>query len=316
MLSRGSGDRRPSPRRTIPDALWAGYLLNTGVHTGHRALCDRRGTVLADFRTTVTVTRFRSSPSPSDEFLVWRTAVTTGGGVDAVEEEWARDEVAALGAAGADGSFSLGPPAMNGEDFTLQICVVEGARRVRSVHAYDWEGTLCGVVASRERRQDDGGGDGDEVQPAAWRSPNVLLDYLSGEWRGRGVVFDRASGDMWPVASRLVLQVGAGGDVVQISGLRFSEGDEEAQPGEDERVTRSRGRVDGNVVNFVESGVQLILLPGGMSTAAPVTARRGLPFVVETAFLARPDFRKRVVRCYNGDGEWINTVFLKERRVG
>lgn len=78
----------------------------------------------------------------------------------------------------------------------------------------------------------------------------------------------------------------------------------------------TRARQDGNVLFFAESGVQLVLLPGGLSVAAPVKISEGKPFVVETGFLMRPDCRKRVVRCYNDDLEWINTVFLTERRIG
>jgi hypothetical protein len=79
---------------------------------------------------------------------------------------------------------------------------------------------------------------------------------------------------------------------------------------------QSRARPDGNVLFFPDSGVQVALLPGGMAVASPLRVNEMKPFVIETTFLMKPDCRKRVVRCYNNDSEWINTVFLSEKRIG
>jgi hypothetical protein len=309
MLSSGGGDPPRRARPGVAESAWAGYVRNVGVYAGNRAICNRRGTVLADFRTRVDAQRFRSGPAEEDEFLLWRTTVATADGADAAEDEWSRDELAELGALAADGSFSTGPAAFERERFTVEQCLCDGDLRVRTIHAYDWEGGLCGVVASRERREPSGGASAGGVEPAAWRSPSVLLDYMLGEWRGCGVLVDRAGGGMRTVTSVLTLRQSDSLMVTQESGLAVDGGPRGA-------LVRARAQQDGNVLFFAESGVQLVLLPGGVSAASPVRVEEGRRFVVETGFLVRPDCRKRVVRCYNADAEWVNTVFLTERRVG
>lgn len=78
----------------------------------------------------------------------------------------------------------------------------------------------------------------------------------------------------------------------------------------------AKARQDGNVLIFAEHRTQVVLLPGGISVACPFRLEQGRPFVIETVFLIRPDYRKRVVRSYNGDCEWLNSVFLAEKRTG
>jgi hypothetical protein len=303
---------RRQRKRTVSEEAWAGYLRNVGVYTGNRAICDGRGTVLADFPTRVDVQHFEDSDG--DEFLLWTNMVRTVDGSDQVEEEWSRDELAELGALVADGSFSSGPNTYVGERFVIEQCLCDGPLRVRSISAFDWEGRMCGMIASREKRVVEGEGDGageglTTIEPAAWKSPSVLLDYMLGVWNGKGVLIDRMSGNTRRVTSEVTLTQTDGLAIVQKSGLALD------GVGTGMRV-ESRARRDGNVLFFAESSVQLVLLPGGMSVASPLRVRESQPFVLETSFLMRPDCRKRVVRTYNPDCEWINTVFLFEKRVG
>jgi hypothetical protein len=302
----------PRQRRNVSKAAWNGYLQNVGVYTGNRAICDGRGTVLADFPTRVDVKRFEDALG--DEFLLWKNSVRTIDGSDQAEEEWSRDELAELGALVADGSFSSGPNSYVGERFVIEQCLCEGPLRIRSISAFDWEGRMCGLIASRERRVVEEEGEDDVgalsgIEPAAWKSPTVLLDYMMGVWNGKGVLLDRASGKTRRVTSEVTLIQTDDLAVIQKSGLAL----DGVGPGI--RV-ESRARQDGNVLFFADSAVQLVLLPGGMSVASPLRVRESQPFVVETTFLFRPDCRKRVLRTYNSDCEWVNTVFVLEKRIG
>lgn len=208
MRSSLGGSRRR--RRHLPADQWEGYLRNLGVYNGHRAVCDGKGTILADFRTEVVTERFRSGENENDEFLLWRTAVRTADGLEKSDEEWSRGELAEFGALAADGSYTLGPTVYIGEQFVVEQCLSEDSFRIRSIHAFDWEGRLCGLTACREKRIERRGeaasdvsslvpsltssSQGSQIEPAAWRSPSVLLDYMLGTWTGRGIIVDKATG--------------------------------------------------------------------------------------------------------------------------
>jgi hypothetical protein len=226
-----------SHHKIVSQSAWEGYLRNLGVYAGNRAICDGRGTVLADVPTRVCTTRYRAGETVADEFLLWDTAVRTVDGIENAEEEWSRDELADLGALAADGSYSVGPNVYVGERFTIEQCLCAGPLRVRSIHAFDWEGRQCGLVGSRERRQDGEGSAGSpahgslvasdlsfatpssQIEPAAWRSPNVLLDYMMGTWLGKGILLDRASGSTRRVSSKVSLKRTDGLLISQTSAL-------------------------------------------------------------------------------------------------
>jgi hypothetical protein len=224
-------------RQIVSEASWDGYLRNLGLFTGNRAICNGRGTVLADVPTRVHTQRFRSGENVGDEFLLWDTAIRTADGIEHAEEEWSRDELAHLGAFAADGSYSIGPSVYVGEQFTVEQCLRDGPLRVRSVHAFDWEGKQCGIVASRERLEDGElpakssesssvvvgdvsfASSSPLIEPAAWRSPNVLLDYMMGTWLGKGILLDRISGLTRRVSSKVILNRTDGGLISQTSAL-------------------------------------------------------------------------------------------------
>lgn len=119
---------------------------------------------------------------------------------------------------------------------------------------------------------------------------------------------DARSGETHTLTSRqrLVMEEGV---VAEESVLRIADGGPT-------RVFRGRARLDENLLVYAENNIQVVLLPGGIYVSSPVYIRAGRAFVVETAFLMRPDCRKRVLRLYNKEQEWANTVFINERRIG
>lgn len=223
-------------RQVPPEEQWNGYLKNIGAYSGRRAVCDSRGTVIADFQAEVVANLFRSGDNACDEFLLWKATVQTADGSESSEEEWSRDELAEMGAVAADGSFSLGPTVFCGEEFVIEQCVHEGPSRIRTILAFDWEGRLCGLTACREKRaarrneqssdhesqahSSDDKSQQTEIEPAAWRSPNILLDYLLGTWTGRGIIVDRATRSARLVRSEHRWKQTDGLKVRQISGLQ------------------------------------------------------------------------------------------------
>lgn len=318
-----SSERRS--RVSLSASSWRGYLLNSGVWTGRRALCNSRGKVLVDVPVRVCTERFRTPAG--EDCVTWRTEVQTAAGVDEAEEEWSKEELAEFGALASDGCFSTGDDLFVGERFTVDQCLVHDLSRVRATYAYDWEGRLTGVVASRERKLSEhassssaitkSGINGDGafgfetapyIEPAAWRSPSVLLDYTVGIWEGRGVLLDSRTYVTSTIGSRLELRLEPGNVLRQRSQLITTSGPS--------LILEASARLDANTALFPEANLQLMLLPGGVSISCPIRVRPGVAFALELTFLARPDFRKRILRCYDEQAQWIQTVFLSERRMG
>ncbi len=331
------GDTSPRGKASVSATSWRAYLQNCGVWAGRRALCNARGKVLVDVPVRVYVERFKTPDG--EEFVLWKTAVETESGVDEVEEEWSRDELGEFGALTGDGSFSTGDVSYVGERFSVDQCVFDEDSRVRSTFAYDWEGRLTGVVASRERKianttlpeaqqQISAGASVPEastasslpsvqnaevrmtsfVEPAAWRSPTVLLDYSVGVWNGRGVVLDARTYVTRKIATRLEFNLETDGVLTQRAQISVGN-----RPG---LIVESSAKLDENTALFVEANMQLMLLPGGVSVSCPIRIWPGISFTLELSFLVRPDFRKRILRCYDENCDWIQTVFISERRVG
>lgn len=318
------GDALQRRTRIVSEQAWLGYVENCGNWIGKRALSNSRGRVLLDLPTRVVAERLRT---PQDEeFVLWTTSVKTADGIDEAQVEWSRPELAEFGALVADGSFSVGADIFQGEPISVDQCIFDetpkATLRVRTTHAFDWEGCLSGIVASRERRLPDSDkyeADGKRlstkarlglgfVEPAAWRSPQILFDYIQGEWEGRGLSVDSRTGETYNLVSRWKLKQGKDDRVSQSSVIRIAGGGPS-------RVFDAEAKVDENLLIYAEANVQVFLLPGGISVSSPIRIRSGRPFALETTFLMRPDCRKRVVRLYNRDCDWVNTLFINERRV-
>lgn len=316
----------------VSDSSWNAYLQNCGVWTGRRALVNARGKVLLDVPVTVVANMF-SSPD-GDQFVLWTTAVKTASGVDQVQEEWSRDELGQLGALTEDASFSAGNDAFVGERFSVDHCLFDALDdfRVRSTFAYDWEGRLTGVVSSREHKvanQPETNNllsssnidtadlssvlslpppDTSFVEPAAWRSPTILLDYTVGTWFGTGVTLDAKTLTTRTLESMVEVTLEAGTILVQKS--KISVGN---RPG---LVVESSARIDGNTALFPEVNMQLMFLPGGVTISCPVRIWPGLSFSLELCLLIRPNMRRRILRCYDESSSWIKTMFITESRIG
>lgn len=313
-----ASDRSLKGSLSFSSQAWSGYLKNLGNWIGKRALCNSRGRVLLDIPTRVITERFRTPDG--EDFVLWRTLVRTADGIDEAEEEWSRLELGDFGALVADGSFSIGAQVFQGEPMKVEHCLTNGQFRVRTTHAYEWDGCLSGIVATRERvlQESDSGSQTRTaarqfgfgfVEPAAWRSPRLLFDYILGLWEGRGVSIDSRTGETHTLTSRQRLTQETEGVISDNSLLRIADGGPS-------RVFRGTAKLDENLLLYSEDNLQVFLLPGGIYVSSPICIRSGRPFALETAFLMRPDCRKRVIRLYNRECEWVNTVFINERRVG
>lgn len=335
-------------RGAVSDAAWRAYLRNCGIWSGRRALCNSRAKVLLDIPVQVFTERFKTPDG--DDCVFWKTSIETESGRDEAEEEWSRDELGEFGALTEDGSFSVGNESFVGERFSVDQCIFEGNdnARVRSTFAYDWEGRLTGIVASRERRMSESAlsepppmisagdvpiaemettnftgrivtdkpknessdttGMSSFIEPAAWRSPTVLLDYSIGIWSGRGVVLDSRTHVTRTIATRFELKIQDDNVLVQRSQISVGK-----RPG---LAVVSSATLDENTALFGEANLQFMLLPGGVSVSCPIRIWPGISFSLELTFLIRPNVRKRILRCYDENCDWIQTVFVRELRVG
>lgn len=305
--------------------------------------------MLLDIPVRVFVERFKTPDG--EDCVLWKTAIETAAGIDEAEEEWSREELGEFGALTEDGSFSAGNESFVGERFSVDQCIFEKVdnTRVRSTFAYDWEGRLTGLVASRERKisnnsmtessplvssedssasqmgtaisssslsesnseatpKNDTSQLTSYIDPFAWRSPTALLDYSVGVWSGRGVVLDSRTHMTRTITSRLELVLESDDVLAQRSQISVG-----GRPG---LVVEASAKLDENTALFAEANLQLMLLPGGVSVCCPVRIWTGISFSLELSFLIRPNERKRVLRCYDENCDWIQTVFIREVRVG
>lgn len=297
--------RQPKAPSNQSETLWTRYLQNVGTWTGERSIIRPSGEVLFVLPTRVEAT-VRQRPSYNNDYVRWDVSVKTGDGIEKEVVEVDRGEIEAGAAVAADGSCSLGPIVESGSGFKVQNMIVCGNGRVCCEFAYGWEGGLQGLLVTRENRVENEKEVVESIVPPAWKSSSILLDYLVGRWKGGGVVVSAKGAGVRSVKSWVGFDVGAG-LVMQTSGVEFEGA--RRRPS----TIRAKGTVDGNLLMFPEDGVQIILAPGGVSVSCPT--RIGQAWAVETAWLVQPDERRRVIRCYGRDG-WLNTLFLKERRVG
>lgn len=193
------------------------------------------------------------------------------------------------------GAFSKGPFQFAPfSQFGAEYGFVAGDRRLRFVQLYDQEGNLSSLTLIREFRQ---GSDAQE-------RPNLTLEQLLGTWEGTAQTVYPDWTPSESVSTRLEIQK-INGDRLQ-QHLSFGE-----------HTITSTAHIDGNRLMFEDGATprQILLLPDGTSTNAPLKLELRTPFFVEVAWLVQPNERQRLIRNYNEKGQWVHSTFVRERKI-
>jgi hypothetical protein len=195
-----------------------------------------------------------------------------------------------------DGAFSQGSMQWGPfSEFGAELGAIDRDRRLRLGQLYDRDSQLDRMTLIRERRA------GTE---APERPPLAIADLL-GEWHGEAVTSypDLRPSDRYPTH----LSLRAIGDSKVQQELQFGGG-----------AIASTGTIRNGWIDFEQGTlpVRVLLLPDGASSTCPLSIRSGCTFFLELGWLLQPDLRVRLIRRYNGKGEWVSLTHLRERKVG
>ncbi|MFM7439476.1 MAG: DUF3598 family protein, partial [Snowella sp.] len=185
------------------------------------------------------------------------------------------------------GAFSKGPFQFAPfSQFGAEYGFVAGDRRLRFVQLYDQEGNLSSLTLIREFRQ---GSDAQE-------RPNLTLEQLLGTWEGTAQTVYPDWTPSESFSTRLEIQ--------KINGDRLQQ-----QLSFGEHKITSTAHIGGNRLIFEDGATprQILLLPDGTSTNAPLKLELRTPFFVEVAWLVQPNERQRLIRNYNEKGQWVHS---------
>jgi hypothetical protein len=193
------------------------------------------------------------------------------------------------------GAFSKGPFQFAPfSQFGAEYGFVAGDRRLRFVQLYDQDGNLSSLTLIREFRQ------GMNAQ----ERPNLTLEQLLGTWEGTAQTVYPDWTPSETFSTRLEIQ--------KIDRDRLQQ-----QLSFGQHTITSTARIDGNKLIFEDGATprQILLLPDGTSTNAPLKLELRTSFFLEVGWLVEPNERQRLIRNYNEKGQWIHSTFVRERKI-
>ena len=197
----------------------------------------------------------------------------------------------------SQGSIQLAPFTDFGAELALVDCDSFAdlpVRRLRLVQQFDQNGQLDKLTLIREALAGSN----------AVASPQVQIDDLIGEWQGQAVTIypDLRPPDTYSTTLRLQ-KLGSDKLQQQLSTPTFN--------------ISSTARIQGNTLHF-DSGAQstqILLLPGGATSTSPKSVKAGQSFFLEVGWLTQSGIRQRLIRNYNGKGEWSSLTLVTERKL-
>jgi Domain of unknown function (DUF3598) len=190
----------------------------------------------------------------------------------------------------SQGSIQLAPFT----EFGAELALVDGNRRLRLVQQFDQNGQLNRLTLIRETLAGSN----------AVASPQVQIDDLIGEWQGQAVTLypDLRPPDTYSTTLRLQ-KIGENKIQQQLSTPTFN--------------ISSTARIQDNNLYF-DSGAQatqILLLPGGATSTSPQSIKAGQSFFLEVGWLTQSGTRQRLIRNYNGKGEWSSLTLVTEQKL-
>ncbi len=188
------------------------------------------------------------------------------------------------------GSFQLAPFA----DFGSEFGFIKGDRRLRCVLLYDRQNELSSITLIREFLR------GSNAQ----ERPQLTLNQLLGKWQGTAYT---AYGDLRPTD-----KIETSLEVKQIDNNKIQQ--QLTFPG---KTLTSTANIEGNklVFNTGDNSRQILLLPDGTSTNAPLKLELRKPFFLEIGWLVNEKERQRLIRNYDATGAWVGSTLVIEKKI-
>ncbi len=269
---------------------WENLLQHLGAWEGSFDRLDPRGNLLASTPTVVTleglddnrrirqtIARFPSdAPAPAPQVLEYATLSRN---ILLFE----------------NGSFSMGAGQFSPfSQFGAEFGFVMGDRRLRLVALYDRDSHLSELTLIRE---------GARGKTTAEGSP-LDIGRLIGSWQGTATVLypDLRPPETYPTQLNLERQGNCLRQTLRAPGLEIAS---EGQIQNDRILFSGRGPLD----------YQVLLLPDGASCNLPPTLANRQSFFLEVGWLVAPERRWRLLRNYDGTGNWVNLTLIDERKV-
>jgi Domain of unknown function (DUF3598) len=184
--------------------------------------------------------------------------------------------------------------------FGGEFALVLPDRRFRLIQLFT-DGQLSKLVLIRERRSESS----ELTQPAGLASdrPVLQVEDLLGTWQGESITLFPD----WrtPVRGSSTLTLARQGEQLTQT-LSFGD-----------RTLASTAQINGSALDFTAGAqtVRLLLLPDGGSVSFPVPIPTGTPFFLEVGWLYGPGQRQRLMRQYDGRGEWVGLTLVTEQRI-
>lgn len=174
-------------------------------------------------------------------------------------------------------------------EFGAELGLIDRDRRLRLVQLFD-NGKLTGLTLIREKLSNS----------ETPERPPLRVEDLIGEWQGEATTIypDWRSPDSYTTA----LKIQREGDRLHQE-LNFG------------RSIVTTARIEGSILKFDASNVQILLLPDGASSNCPTEIYPRKPFVLEVGWLVQPDLRQRLIRSYGDKGEWVSLTLVTERKT-
>jgi hypothetical protein len=192
----------------------------------------------------------------------------------------------------SQGSIQLAPFG----EFGAELGLIYENRRLRLVHLFNKDSQLDKFVLIREHLAG--------TEPV--ENPPLQINDLLGEWEGEATTIYPDWSPPKTVSTNLKLQLDDNGRLIQ--SLSFG----------DHPTITSTATIKGCIILFDENPqkqVQVLLLPNGASATSPLKMDISQGLILEAGWLIKPNFRQRMVRCYNNKGEWVSLTLVTEQRI-
>ncbi|MDJ0600301.1 MAG: DUF3598 family protein [Crocosphaera sp.] len=272
---------------------WENFLKNIGEWQGSFTKISPQGEILDS-----TLSIINLEGLENNKLVKFRLRRFGGNSYDEIPTEDYTQEYRSLGrqiiffetGTFSKGSFQLAPFAEFGAEFGF----IKGDRRLRCVLLYDRQNECSSITLIREFRR---GSNAEE-------RPQLTLDQLLGKWQG---IAYTAYPDFRPTdkfeTSLEVKQVNNN----QIQQQLIFSG----------TTLTSRAEIEENKLVFNTGNIprQILFLPDGTSTNAPLKLELRKPFFLEVGWLVNEKERQRLIRNYDATGAWIGSTLVIEHKI-
>jgi hypothetical protein len=190
----------------------------------------------------------------------------------------------------SQGTIQLAPFTQSGAEFGF----VGENRRLRLVELCDTDGNLGELTLIREKR----------ANTDAVERPPLTVEALLGTWNGEAITLYPGFRPPETFSTQMQIQLESSGKLTQT--LSFAN-----------KTISSTATIAGSILYFDQGSqpVRVYLLPDGASATVPERIQLRQPLFFEAGWLISPCERQRLIRSYNGKGEWESLTLITEHKI-